>query len=142
MALAVAALALGGLLIPLARQAKGQPETVTLNCTGSAQTWTVPPGVTDATVTLNGASGGSGAVPMATGAPGGSAIGSIPVTPGETLQINVGCRGQNAAGVSGGTGGFGGGGNGGNGGISTFTGPGGGPPLLGNGTGGGGGRWR
>ena len=86
--------------------------TLTFNCTGSAQTWTVPAGVTSATVDAFGAQGGAGL--NASGGLGGRATASIPVTPGQTIQINVGCAGK-SEGSGSATGGFVGGGPGGTG---------------------------
>jgi glycine rich protein len=67
--------------------------TQTFAYTGVAQTWVVPPGVTQATFDLRGASGGAN---------GGRATASIPLTPGESVQVNVGGSGS--------SGGFNGGG--------------------------------
>ncbi len=63
--------------------------TVNFNFTGSAQSWTVPPCVTSINVIARGAkgggsSGGNGAIITAT----------IPVTPGQVLQVNVGGMGS------------------------------------------------
>ncbi len=64
-------------------------------CTGSAQSWIVPEGVTSATFDVFGAAGGiwdhedSGNVPS----DGGQSTATIAVTPGETLTIVVGCEG-------------------------------------------------
>ncbi len=57
--------------------------------------WVVPAGITTATFELRGASGGlaGGSV----GGKGGKAVATIAVTPGETLHINVGGAGFNAA---------------------------------------------
>lgn len=63
--------------------------TVTFNYTGSAQTWTVPPCVTSITVTVAGAEGGG-----TTGGNGAIVTGTLTVTPGQTLQINVGGSGN------------------------------------------------
>ena len=80
-----------------------QAQTVTFNYTGAAQTWTVPSGVYSISVTLKGAQGGGGAQ----GGLGSSVShASIPVTPCQILQINVGGSGSCP------TGGFNGGGNG------------------------------
>jgi len=75
--------------------------TETFNHTGSSQTWIVPAGVTSATFEVQGAQGGG------SGGLGGRTTATITVTPGESIQINVGGQG------SGTTGGFNGGGGGG-----------------------------
>ncbi|MHB1510638.1 MAG: Ig-like domain-containing protein [Acidimicrobiales bacterium] len=84
--------------------------TQTFAETGSAATWTVPAGVTSASFDLYGAEGAQGS----SGAPGGLGAeisGSLPVTSGETLQVNVGGAGD--PGVSPGSGGgYNGGGDG------------------------------
>src|ERR687897_1340439 len=94
--------------------ASGSDVVCTFTYTGSAQSWTVPEGVTQATFDVFGAEGGS--VPFGSvGADGGKASATIAVTEGERLQVNVGGRGGNGsvfgdATVPGGTGGFNGGG--------------------------------
>jgi hypothetical protein len=77
------------------------------SCTGSTQTWTVPLGVFSVQVKLWGAGGGGNGTATANSSGGGAGYvsGSLSVTPGEVLDIVVGCGG------SGTTGGFGGGGN-------------------------------
>lgn len=76
------------------------PVTVELACTGEAQTWVVPDGVTSILVEAAGAQGGEGwhedleggtRVP---GGLGGRSAATLSVTPGESLQVNVGCAGQ------------------------------------------------
>ena len=99
----------------------------TFSCSGSAQTWVVPTGVTVATFDLLGAKGGN-ASPSGQhlGGQGGHVTATIPVTPGETLTINAGCAGHNgAAHGAPGAGGFGGD-SGGRGGFADFSGAGGG----------------
>jgi len=84
--------------------------------TGASQTYTVPAGLTKLTIEAYGAQGGTGCTPSAAAGLGGYARETINVTPGETLQINVGGQGGNGAcsgTTAGGTGGFGGGGTGG-----------------------------
>ncbi|HEY1071806.1 IPTL-CTERM sorting domain-containing protein [Brevundimonas sp.] len=108
-ALALAAvMAAGSLLAATAAQAQ---TTLNFSHTGAAQPWVVPAGVTSVTIVAEGAQGfDSGAV---LGGRGGRATGVLAVTPGETLQINVGGRGVAAVGsgvIMGG--GFNGGGNG------------------------------
>ncbi|MBW6483437.1 MAG: PKD domain-containing protein [Vicingaceae bacterium] len=61
--------------------------TVTFNC-GTGQNWTVPPCVTSINVNVRGAQGGG-----ANGGLGAVVTATLPVTPGQTLQINVGCQG-------------------------------------------------
>lgn len=65
--------------------------------TGGMQTFTVPPGVTQLTITARGAEGGTAIIhspgnfiQYAPGAKGGTVIGTINVTPGEVLNIFVG----------------------------------------------------
>lgn len=103
----------------------GRQVTCTYEYTGAAQTWTVPDGVTASTFDLFGAQGGNTA--YFAGGLGGQATATMAVTPGQTLQINVGGRGGVGAGAfpeaTGGAGGFNGGGRGGDG---CCTGPGGG----------------
>ena len=93
-------------------------QTTTFNFTNAAQTFTVPAGVVSITVTATGGEGGtafsSGQAGNAVGGLGGQVIGTISVTAGETLQINVGGAGGDApTNSTGGTGGFNGGGDGG-----------------------------
>lgn len=86
-----------------------QSTTVTFNYTGAAQTWTVPPCVTTISVDVRGAEGGG-----PTGGNGAKVThASIAVTPGQTLQINVGGAGQQPAG------GWNGGGSGWNGSVTS-----------------------
>ncbi len=80
----------------------------TFNHTGAVQTWVVPAGVTSINIQAFGGQGNANAAGTAVGGLGGSASGTLAVTPGETLNIYVG--GGGATGV---TGGFNGGGNGG-----------------------------
>jgi len=82
--------------------------TETFTFTGGSPTWTLPGGVTSATFDVFGAQGAAGTAGMGAGL-GGEANATIAVTPGETLQINVGGLGS-----GGGNGGFNGGGNGSN----------------------------
>ena len=104
-------------------QPSGSEVVCTFTYTGAAQSWTVPEGVTQATFDVFGAQGGSDERGQAGGL-GGKASATIAVTPGDTLQINVGGAGSpGVAGGAGGAGGFNGGAAGGNG---CFSGPGGG----------------
>jgi len=92
----------------------GKVTTCTFIYTGGAQTWTVPAGIKSASFTLYGAEGGTavggtvGGVPVP-GGPGGlgaQVTGTLSVTPGSVLQINVG-----QAGAGNGAATFGGGGS-------------------------------
>jgi hypothetical protein len=80
----------------------------TFHYTGSEQSFKVPAGVTQVTITATGASGATGNrpyyAPTSTGGKGGRATATIPVTPGEHLAIFVGGSGL--------SGGFNGGGAG------------------------------
>ena len=78
--------------------------TCTFTETGSAQTWTVPPGITSATFTLYGAQGGASDTNQ--GGLGADVTAKLPVTPGAVLQVNVGQAGSEGAGRT-----FGGGGS-------------------------------
>src|SRR5262249_5159636 len=81
------------------------PTTVNFSPTGASQSWTVPAGVTSATFDVFGA-GGFLTQQFSFGGKGGEATATIPVTPGETLTMNVGDAGA-ASGSA-----FGGGGTG------------------------------
>ena len=80
--------------------------------TGAQQTFTVPSGVTQITVTADGASGAGSTFRHMKGGKGGLVKATIPVASGETLAIFVGGDGGKSS-ASGGPGGFNGGGNGG-----------------------------
>lgn len=120
----VAALSLGAAVVlsdssSVAVDAPSGPQSVAFECTGAAQNWVVPLGVTSATFDAFGAQGGIGDDgqldrPSSAAGLGGHTTATIPVTAGETIQINVGCAGSNSLGASA-PGGFGGspGGNGG-----------------------------
>ena len=85
--------------------------TETFNYTGAAQTWTVPAGVTSASFDLFGAQGGL----ISTNSPGlgGHATATISLTAGDSIQVNVGGRGEGfPSSTTAGAGGFNGGGNG------------------------------
>ena len=83
--------------------------TCTFTETGSAQTWTVPAGVTSATFTLYGAEGYGSTEFLAAGGEGAEVTATLTVTPGTALQVNVGQVGQ-GGGTQGAS--FGGGGTG------------------------------
>jgi len=112
-------LALATLLAVSSYAAFGQ---VTFNYTGSAQTYTVPSGITQISVVVKGAEGNGNANNNLSGGLGGEVTGTMTVTPCEILQINVGGGGVNNT-VNGG---WNGGGAGGVGGCSQATGAGGG----------------
>jgi hypothetical protein len=99
----------------MAFAAPASATTDTFNYTGAAQTWTVPTGVTSATFDLYGARGGGGAEEyQTTPGLGGEATATIAVTPGASIEVNVGGQGgRDTAGFNGG-------------GASTSDGPGGG----------------
>lgn len=71
---------------PVGTNPCGGTTTATFNFTGAMQTFTVPVGVTSITVDAQGAQGG------ANGGLGGRAVATIPVTPGEVLEVWVGGR--------------------------------------------------
>jgi RHS repeat-associated protein len=75
--------------------------TVTFSYTGSAQSWTVPSGVTSIEADALGAQGGG-----TYGGLGAQVSATVPVTPGQVLQVYVGGQGGQSGG------GFNGGGNG------------------------------
>jgi hypothetical protein len=96
--------------------ATAQAATQTFNYTGGEQTFTVPAGVTSVEVTAIGGHGGSAA---ASGGAAAQVTGTLSVTPGETLYVEVGGNGANGNPNGGGTsvsGGFNGGAAGGAGG--------------------------
>ena len=101
-----AALAVVG-LSTLAFAAPAAATTETFNHTGAAQTWTVPAGVTSATFDLYGAQGAGLDFPAFAPGLGGRATATIPVTPGASIEVNVGGQAVSRPG------GFNGGGDGG-----------------------------
>ena len=120
--------ATGALVASLAFAGDASAVTTTYNCTGSAQTFAVPAGVTLLTYTVNGAGGGNGGsgdtfLSTKAGGSGGAGAkysGTWTVSPGDTVTVKVGCKGNNGSdkrdGDGGGSGGWGffTGGNGGN----------------------------
>lgn len=91
--------------------------TASFGYTGSAESFTVPAGVTSIDVEACGAEAGDGwnvDIDVPTGLPGGGGFVSatLPVTPGQVLSIRVGGEGEDAADSVAGLGGFNGGGNG------------------------------
>lgn len=92
--------------------------TVNFAYTGTAQTWTVPAGVTQVTLDLRGAQGGGGypcggAGRDNDGGLGGQTLGTLAVTPGAVLQIYVGGQATDVGNITPAPGGFNGGGAGG-----------------------------
>lgn len=86
-------------------------QTVVFSYTGSAQTYTVPAGVTSIAVDMQGAAGGNDFYTYGFGGFGGRVQGVIPVTPGQVLNVYVGGKGGNGSSSSttAATGGFNGG---------------------------------
>ncbi|MER6443950.1 Ig-like domain-containing protein [Streptomyces venezuelae] len=94
----------------------GSQVVCTFDYTGAAQTFTVPGGVTRLSVDARGASGGAAAGndnPGGAGGAGAEVGGTLTVTAGQTLQVNVGGAGGAGSDSAPGTGGFNGGGTGG-----------------------------
>ncbi len=100
----VVALSAGALFVALGSSADAEPRSQEFDWTGGIQDFTVPANVCQVTVDAFGAEGGVGAttVPPAGGL-GGRATAMVAVTPGETLQVNVGGQGGTvSAGFNGG----------------------------------------
>lgn len=81
-------------------------ECIVFEPTGATQSWTVPAGVDSITVKMWGAAGGAGSSPSNNGGGGGGYTEfSMPVVPGDVLQIEVGTGGvrsiENAGGIGG-----------------------------------------
>lgn len=93
-----------------ASAASAAPVQVTFASTGAEQTFFVPVGIHSLHIVAIGAAGGGGASGAAGGI-GGRAEADVPVSPGQTLYIEVGGNGTDGA--IDGTGGFNGGGHGG-----------------------------
>jgi hypothetical protein len=89
------------------------PITETFKFIEDSQEFPVPADVCQISVTALGAEGGTGENDVA-GGQGGQAAATIPVTPGEVLQVRVGGQGGSPS-AAGGPGGFNGGGDGGSG---------------------------
>ncbi|WP_375483350.1 glycine-rich protein [uncultured Jatrophihabitans sp.] len=83
--------------------------TKTFTYTGGPQTFTVPPGITTLAATVKGAGGGG-----SSGGAGGRVTGTIPVSPGQQLNVLAGGAGGTPTTSAGGAGGYNGGGAGGN----------------------------
>ena len=94
----VGAVALLGVAVdaaPITSQVAAPPQTtVTFECTGAPQNWTVPEGVTSARFDVSGAQGGVTATFAGHDNFGGRSLAILPVAPGETLQVNAGCMGM------------------------------------------------
>ncbi|MDN5861626.1 MAG: hypothetical protein L0H84_23740, partial [Pseudonocardia sp.] len=74
------------------------PQSWTFGCTGAAQSFTVPDGVSFLGVDAHGGHGGSRAVDEGgMGGPAGRVTATIPVTPQQVLSISVGCAAQSRA---------------------------------------------
>src|SRR5689334_2482482 len=67
--------------------------TCTFTYTSAAQTWTVPAGVTTVTVEAYGGSGGQSIYGAAPGGNGGHLKATLPVNPGDTLDLIVAAAG-------------------------------------------------
>src|SRR5947207_9462925 len=93
---------LGGLLWSSVAQAT----TATFTYTGGEQSFTVPAGVTALNIVAIGAQGGAGASNATVLALGAAVSGDLPVTPGQTLFIEVGGVGGNGSAGNAGGGGF------------------------------------
>jgi hypothetical protein len=91
----VAGLALGFAALPADAASTTYSDPV-----AGPQSFVVPAGVCSITVDATGAQGGLEAFSSADGGPGGRTVATIPVTPGETLQIDVGGRGGDGEGAS------------------------------------------
>lgn len=78
--------------------ADAAPVTQTFTCTGSERAFLVPDGVTSLRVVAVGAPGATLSVGPNTGGRGAQVTADVGVTPGQLLQVNVGCPGSGAAG--------------------------------------------
>ncbi len=85
--------------------AHAAPTNAVFTFTGAAQSFPVPAGVCTVSVTALGAQGGADPTGLAGGL-GGSATATLAVTPGESLQVNVGGQGVMGATNTPGAGGF------------------------------------
>ena len=98
-----------GLLLLLSASHRLWAQTVTFNYTGSVQSYTVPPGVSNVTIDASGAQGGGSN--GGAGGLGAQMTGTFAVTPGEVLSVVVGQQGllqvggnaQNSSGGGGGS---------------------------------------
>jgi hypothetical protein len=110
--LAVSALGLVGLVVTYPGGVGAAPQSASFSTPGSSD-WIVPDGVTSVTVDAYGAAGGNGQIPEepSEGGLGGRTRATIEVTPGETLQVNVGGLGGSYTGGGPAIGGTNGGGD-------------------------------
>ncbi len=96
----VAALGAACSVALLASAASAQAVTTSFLSTGAEQVFVVPAGVTSIEVTAVGGKGGNGhadaPVGPAQGALGAKAVGTVPVTPGQVLFVNVGGNGASS----------------------------------------------
>jgi hypothetical protein len=74
----------------------GSTVTCTFEYTGTIQTWTVPASVTTVTVDVYGGSGGTSIYGAAPGGNGGHLKATLPVNPGNTLELTVAAAGGGA----------------------------------------------
>ncbi|HTC70543.1 MAG TPA: hypothetical protein VK662_13310, partial [Acidothermaceae bacterium] len=104
-----ATITVGGLLIAMPGTAVADPQPVvtTYGYTGSTDTFTVPAGITQLTVSLAGGEGGQGGTdssgPSAVGGYQGVVSGTITVSPGQILTVAVGQGGATGAGSAAGS---------------------------------------
>lgn len=98
-----------------ATSSSAQMTSVTFVFVGGPETFVVPGGVTTLALEAYGAEGGRGGPDGGAAGSGGRVSTSLSVAPGQSLEVIVGGRGSDAAGLSGGSGGFNGGGPGGGG---------------------------
>jgi hypothetical protein len=92
----------------------GTEVTCVFAFTGTAEAWTVPSDVSQATFTLQGADGGKGNWQPGSGGHGGRVTFTRAIAPGDVIDVSVGGRGSDALRTGErGSGGFGGGGAGG-----------------------------
>jgi len=99
---AAAAVMVGGGWLLTAAPATAAPQTQQFDFTGAAQEFVVPANVCQVTIDAFGAEGGDGESndPGGFGGLGGRATATLTVTPGETLQVNVGGAGGDGTGGS------------------------------------------
>ncbi len=104
-----ATITVGGLLIAMPGTAAADPQPVvaTYGYTGSTDTFTVPAGITQLTLTLEGGEGGQGGTdssgPSAVGGYQGVVSGTITVSPGQMLTVAVGQGGATGIGSAAGS---------------------------------------
>lgn len=72
------------------------PASQTFSATGAEQTFVVPAGVTSVRVTAIGGRGGAGYGSNVPGGAGAAVAGTVAVTPGQTLYVEVGANGSSA----------------------------------------------